>query len=248
FTIPAPACDGGHWITIKSSGVSNSNFPAEGVRATPCIAGRANDATNGRSNPGYPDYTCLSYPTVLSAQIVTASVNKPAITFAVGANHYRFIGIEITKVAETRMGGSGLIEMSADGVTVGGNHVIFDRCIIHGQPWVLSSSTNAETQGGVKGKNSQWVAVVNSWIYDTYCTSACIDSQGFSAGTGLYQDGPFKLYNNLLATSGESWIFGGGGQGPGTPNTKDFEARANYAMKPLGWMVPIETCGLYNTV
>lgn len=247
FTFPNLACDGGHWIMVKSSGASNPDFPAEGVRATPCIAGIANDATNGRNNPGYPDYACPSYPTVLSAKIVTGSTNQPAIAFATGANHYRFIGVEVTKVAETKLG-AGLVELSADGVTMGANHVIFDRSIIHGQPWILSSSKNTETQGGVKAKNAQWVAVVNSWIYDTYCNSACVDSQAFSAGTGLYQDGPFKLYNNLLASSGETWIFGGGGQGPGTPNTKDFEARANHAIKPLGWMVAIETCSIYNAV
>lgn len=247
FTVPAPACDGGHWIIVKSSGVSDSNFPAEGIRATPCISGISNDATHGRNNPGYPDYSCASYPAVLSAKITTGTTNQSAITFAVGANHYRFIGVEITKVPETKLG-AGLVEMSADGVTLGGNHVIFDRSIIHGQPWVLSSSKNTETQGGVKGKNSQWVAIVNSWVYDTYCNSGCVDSQAFSAGTGLYQDGPFKLYNNLLASSGETWIAGGGGQGPGTPNTKDFEARANHLLKPLGWMVPIETCSVYNAV
>ena len=247
FTIPAPACDSGHWIIVKSSGVSNPNFPAEGVRATPCIAGISNDAANGRNSPGYPDYVCASYPAVLSAKITIGTANQPAITFAAGANHYRFIGVEFTKVPETKLG-AGIVELSPDAVTMGANHVIFDRSLVHGQPWVLSSSKNTETQIAVKAKNAQWVAIVNSWVYDTYCNSGCVDSQAFGAGTGLYQDGPFKLYNNLLASSGETWIFGGGGQGPGTPNTKDFEARANHILKPLGWMVPIETCSVYNAV
>jgi hypothetical protein len=232
---------------VKSSEVSDANFPIEGVRATPCMAGIPNDASHGRSNPGYPDYSCPSYPTVLSARLTTSSDNQPAVTFAAGANHYRFIGIEFTKVPETKLGAA-IVSLAADGVTLGANHIIFDRSIIHGQPWNTSTSTDAETQNGVGAKNSQWVAVVNSWIYDTYCNSACIDSHAFSGGTGLYQDGPFKLYNNLLATSGESWLFGGGGQGSVTPNTKDFEARANHAMKPLVWMIPIETCKLYNAV
>lgn len=247
FVFPALSCDGGHWITVKSSGAANASFPAEGVRATPCIAGVWNDATHGRNLPGYPDYACASYPSVLAATVSVASANQPAITFASGVNHYRFIGIEFTKVPETKLG-AGIIELAPDAVTMGANHIIFDRCIIHGQPWMLSSSKNSETQGGVRAKNSQWVAVVNSWIYDTYCNSACVDSQAYSAGTGLFQDGPHKLYNNLLASSGESWIFGGGGQGPGTPNTRDFEARANHLLKPLGWMVAVETCSLYNAV
>ncbi|MFY9560506.1 MAG: hypothetical protein WAQ52_09760 [Terriglobales bacterium] len=247
FTMPALSCDGGHWITVKSSAIGNANFPAEGVRATPCIAGISNDATNGRNSPGYPDYSCPSYPAVLSAQVITGTTNQPAITFTAGANHYRFIGIEFTKVPETKLG-AGIVELAADGVTMGANHIILDRCVVHGQPWVLSSSKNTETQGGIKAKNSQWVAVVNSWVYDTYCNSGCVDSQGFSFGTGLYQDGPFKLYNNLIASAGETFIGGGGGQGPGTPNPKDVELRANHALKPLGWMIPIETCSVYNSV
>ncbi len=244
---PAPACDGGHWITVKSSGVSNGNFPAEGVRASPCSAGISNDAINGRNNPGYPDYSCASYPTVLSAQITSSSTNQPAATFASGANHYRFIGIEFTKVPETKMG-AGIVELAADNSTLGTNHIVFDRSIIHGQPWNLSTSTNAETQDGVSTKNSQWIAVVNSWIYDTYCNSACVDSHAIGGGTGSFANGPLKVYNNLLATSGETWLFGGGALGPSTVNPKDFEARSNHVMKPLVWMVPIETCSVYNNV
>lgn len=247
ITFPALACDGGHWITVKSSGVGNGNFPAEGVRATPCLAGILNDSSHPRVNPGYPDYPCPSYPTVLSAQITTDAANQPAARFTTGANHYRFIGIEFTKVPEVKMGAA-LVDLSPDAVTMGANHIIFDRCIVHGQPWSLSSSKNTETSAGISAKNSQYIAVVNSWIYDTYCNSGCVDSQAYKAGSGLYQDGPHKLYNNLLASAGETWIFGGGGQGPGTPTTHDFEARGNYVLKPLAWMAPIETCSIYNTV
>jgi hypothetical protein len=241
FTFPDLACDGGHWIMVKSSGVSNGNFPGEGVRATPCLAGISNDAANGYSAPGYPPYSCLGYPAVLTAQLLTTS--GPAIQFASGANHYRFVGIEFTKQADIYVGQ--LIVHSADAVTMGANHIIFDRSLIHGQPWTLSSGQHSETQAGIKANNSQWIASINSWNYDTYCVNACTDSQGFSAGAGVYQDGPFKIYNNMIATSGESWLFGGGGQGPGTPNSTGIEIRANVSMKNLGWMVPIEECWVY---
>jgi len=247
FTFPALACNGGHWITVKSSGVNASAFPAEGVRATPCLSGIPNDAANGRNNPGYPDYPCPTYPAVFTARIAVAS-GSPAVAFASGANHYRFVGIEITKVPDTKVD-TGLVTLAPDGVTLGANHIIFDRCIIHGQPWTLASTTNAETQGGIRAKNSQWVALISSWNYDTYCNSACVDSHGFSTGTGAFQDGPFKLYNNLIASSGENYMGGGGGQGAsGTPNTKDVEYRGNYLLKPLIWMVPIEGCSLYSDV
>jgi hypothetical protein len=238
FTMPALSCDGGHWITVKSSGVSNPNFPGEGIRATPCIAGISNDAIHGRSLPGYPDYACASFPTVLSAQIVTnAQANGNAIRFAAGANHYRFIGIEFAK--DLTHSADALVEMAADGNTMGGNHVIFDRVIIHGVQWTPAATTNDENTAGISGGNSQWVALINSWNYDTYCNASCIDSKAFGSGAGLFQDGPFKLYNNLLASSGETMISGGGGRGPGTPNTHHVEWRSNHSFKPLTWMSPI---------
>jgi hypothetical protein len=248
FTFPALTCDGAHWITVKSSGVVNVNFPAEGTRATPCIGGLANDATNGRQVPGYPDYACASYPAVLTAKLQAPSLagGYGAITFASGANHYRFIGVEVLKYPGVRP--SQLITLAPDSVTLGANHIIFDRYLIHGDAWTTSSDIYTEVQAGMNAKNSQWVALVDGWNYDTYCNSACVDSQGFSAGTGAYQDGPFKLYNNLIATAGETYMLGGGGQGIGTPNTQDFEYRANHSFKPLGWMVPIESCAVYYAV
>src|SRR5262249_1346190 len=97
FTIPSLPCDGAHWIVIKSTGTDDPQFPPEGARATPCIAGLSNDATNGRSVPGYPDYSCPSFPSVLSARIAASTPGQPVLQFASGANHYRFIGVEITK-------------------------------------------------------------------------------------------------------------------------------------------------------
>ena len=247
FTMPALSCDGGHWITVKSSGVSNPNFPGEGVRATPCIAGISNDPIHGRSLPGYPDYACASFPTVLSARIVTnPQANGSGIAFATGANHYRFIGIEFAK--DLTHSADALVQLAADGLTLGSNHIIFDRCTLHGVPWTPTSATTDEAQNGISAKNSQWIALINSWGYDTYCNSSCIDSHNYGAGTGLFQDGPHKLYNSFLATGGETWLFGGGGQGAGTPNTRGLEARSNHSFKPLTWMVPINTCMNYRQV
>ena len=56
YVFPALSCDGAHWITVRTSGATNAAFPGEGVRATPCIMGVANDPINGRQLPGYPDY------------------------------------------------------------------------------------------------------------------------------------------------------------------------------------------------
>ena len=247
FTFPAPACDGSHWIIVKSSGVANADFPAEGVRATPCILGLANDATHGRQVPGYPDYSCASYPAVLTAKLqAPRAPGLGAVRFAQGANHYRFIGIEFTKSPGYRPTSVvAFTDGPTAGADVGGNHVIFDRVMIHGEAWTTAGDMYTETGDGLGAKNSQYIALINSWNYDTYCNSSCVDSHGFSAGTGANQDGPFKLFNNLIASAGESFMIGGGGQGIGTPNTQDFEFRANHSFKPLVWMLPVETCTVY---
>ena len=245
FIMPALSCDGAHWITVKSSGVSNGLFPGEGVRATPCIMNVSNNAVNGRNVPGYPDYPCASLGTTLSAKIVQpATGNFNALTFASGANHYRFIGIEFAKSPNQNV--SSIITLAADVATMGANHVIFDRCLVHGSQWTPSAGTIDESTNGISAKNSQWIAVINSWGYDTYCNSSCIDSHNYAAGSGAYQDGPHKLYNNLMATAGEPIFFGGGGVGPGTPNAANAEIRSNHSFKPLTWMVPINTCANYR--
>jgi hypothetical protein len=234
FTLPALSCTGANWITIKSSGVSDPNFPPEGTRVTPCIS-------NIASEPGYP-YSCPT-PRALTAKIV-ANTGTGAIKFATGANHYRLIGLEITKVADLTQGK--LIRIPPDSDTLGSNHIVLDRLVIHGQPWNLTTTTAAETGGGIDANNSTWVASINSWNYDTYCMgSPCADSQGFSSSTGGFASGPFKLYNNLIASSGESWMLGGGGKGIGTPNSDNIEIRANHSFKPLVWMIPIETGSIY---
>ena len=243
FVFPDLNCDGLHWITVKTSKIGDANFPLEGVRATPCIAGITNDTTNGRNLPGYPDYNCPSYPTnyPLSAKISQpANANAAAISFASGADHYRFIGIEFAKNPSVSV--LQIVNLAVDGLTLGANHIIFDRSIVHGDQWTSASATTNEAGQGINAKNSQWIAEVNGWNYDTYCTSACSDSHAFAAGTGLYQDGPFKVYNSMLASAGQSWMFGGGGQGSGTPTTKNVEIRVNHIFKPLTWMVPINGC------
>lgn len=252
FNYPNITCDGGHWIFTVSSGITNASFPLEGVQATPCVSGIANDGTHGRSLPGYPDYVCVT-PTVLTAKIQsgTGGPGQPAIAFTgatstTGANHYRFIGIEIVKNPASNV--SCFVLLTPDHATLGANHIIFDRSPIHGVTWT-TSSTNADTvQCAINADGSQWVAEINSWNYDTYCETSCVDSQAFNFGANINQDGPFKLWNNLMASAGETYIGGGGGIGAGMPNTRGFEARGNWFFKPLTWMVPIEYCGIYSNV
>jgi hypothetical protein len=182
--------------------------------------------------------------------IQTAGANKPVFVAAAGANYYRFIGLNITKAAGVIVRNK-LVDLS-NGV----DHFIFDRDLIHGVPLICTFSNGAytcnnsngttvgdELQGGIGANNSTNVALINSWDYDTYCMGGCIDSEAFSTGTGAQTETTFKIYNNLLASSGESWISGGGGQGAGnnTPLATDFEVRQNHSYKPVSWALAVST-------
>ena len=123
FLFPALGCDDNHWIWVESSGISNSAFPPEGTRLTPCQAGVA-------SLPGRPAYSC-SAPQVLTAKILMTGATLP-IAFAPDATHYRFMGLEITRTAT-----AGGVTSHFVGSLVGigaAHHIIFDRDWLHGVP------------------------------------------------------------------------------------------------------------------
>jgi len=159
------------------------------------------------------------------------------------ASYWRFVGIEVTNTAGIRVSNK-LVDFS------GGNHMILDRSIIHGQDDPTFNQTS-EVQGGVNF-NGSYLAVIDSWVYNTFCANAptgatCVDSQGVSGGTGPYPQKAQKILNNLVASSGESWFWGGGQQAHLTNASNpdgvstDIEVRKNFSFKPLSWMLAI--CG-----
>ena len=261
FVLPHLACDASHWITVESDSVVNdANFPAVGTRATPCHIGLASVAN-------YPDYPCgAAHGSVGAgpaaaqrmAKFVTTGTTAPALTLDNQVtptcttfpctDHWRFIGLEFTN-PPPNAGGSPSTRTSHKLLEfLGGDHMICDRCIIHGQDDAGFNKTS-EVQGGVNF-NGSYLAVIDSWIYDIFCTNAnigpsCVDSQGIAGGTGFYPQVAQKIVNNLIAASGESWFWGGGGQANlptiANPdgNTSDIEVRRNHSFKPLSWMLPI---------
>src|SRR5215469_7971888 len=96
YTLPAKSCDAAHWIIIRTS-APDSSLPAEGTRMTPCYAGVA-------SLPGRPALGCTSTANVLVRIISSGAGEGGPIVFASGANHYRLLGLEITRTA-----GSGIV-------------------------------------------------------------------------------------------------------------------------------------------
>lgn len=216
LTLPVKATDIHHWVWIRTQQYSNPNFPTEGVRATPC-------EINVTHIDSYPDYACAS-PGVRMPTLTVPSTNTTVISFAAGAHHYRITGLNVTKSVGVTMSGA-LIAMDKT------DHIILDRMLIHGVDYSAPAKFDAHIGVSMRGT---YQAIINSWLYDIDWNQA--DGYCIAGGTGTQADeGPLKIYNNLLACSSESWIFGGGAS---ITVPHDFEIRYNLSMKPLKWMMP----------
>jgi hypothetical protein len=213
FTFPAKTCDSQHWIIVRTS-TPDANLPPEGTRMTPCLAGVS-------SLPARPPFACAAPSQLLATVLYTGTGNGP-IQFAPGANHYRFIGLEVTR----GVGGKPVTALVAP---VGSaDSLIFDRLYIHGTP-------EDETRRGIALGGSTNVAVLDSYFSDFHCVvgGTCTDSQAVSGGTGSLPMGPYKIVDNFLEAAGENILFGGGAA---TLTPADIEIRQNHLFKPMTWM------------
>jgi hypothetical protein len=202
FRLPAKSCDDQHWIIIRTS-ASDSLLPVEGTRLTPCYAGVS-------GLPGRPPLHCTSGANVL-AKIEGL---PPLDSHGHPVDHYRFLGLEITHPVASQA-------PALLGLGVGSDHIIVDRCWIHGNP-------TDGTQRGI-ALNGSHLAVVDSTITDIRMVAT--DTQGIAAWTGT---GPLKIVNNFIEGGSSSIGFGGAGSRV-TP--RDIEIRSNHLFKPLSWKV-----------
>ena len=158
-----------------------------------------------------------------------AKVEFPAngsgpIIFSKGANHYRFIGLEITRTPSTKV----VFNLAVREQDGSADHLIFDRCWLHG-------TAQDETERGVMMSGTQYTAVIDSYLSDFHCvsmTGSCTDSQAIAGGSGSVAMGPFKIVNNYLEAASENILLGGSGA---TTSPSDIEVRHNYMFKPLIW-------------
>ena len=214
YVLPARHCDDQSWITIRSA-APDSILPEEGARMTPCYAGVA-------ALPGRPDFSC-SLPQRVIPQIVSPGL-VAAITFSKGANHYRLLGLEITRASG---GFNGALVAVDPGKQA--DHIIVDRVWAHG-------SEHDDTSSAVRLTGMTYAAVIDSYLNDFHCTSGvgvCTDAKTIGGGTGDFPGGPYKIVGNFLEASGENILLGGG---PATTTPADIEIRRNYMFKPLIWM------------
>jgi len=217
LALAAKACDASHWITIRTS-APDAALPPEGTRVSPCYAGIA-------SLPGRPALNCVSTTNVMAMLVYTATSGSGPITLLAGANHYRLIGLEITRAANAAFVG----ELVSPVLRTTADHIIFDRVWIHGT--AQDDTTRAFYLSGIS-----YFALVDSYLNDFHCEAAlgsCTDSQDISGGLGDSQDNAIKIVNNFLEAAAESVIFGGG---RATTTPGDIEVRRNHFFKPLIWM------------
>jgi hypothetical protein len=214
FKFPAKECDDAHWIIVRTS-ADDSALPPEGTRITPCYAGVA-------SLPARPAYPCPSPKNVLAKLFSTSKSGQP-VSLEEGANHYRLLGLEITRESPGLV--YNVIFMKGQGTN---HHIVFDRDWIHG-------TAQDETNRGIALGSSTYVAVVDSYFSDFHCvavTGACGDSQAIAGGLGNFPMGPYKIVDNFLEAAGENIMFGGG---PATLAPADIEIRRNHLFKPSIW-------------
>jgi hypothetical protein len=193
FTLPNKG-SGSSWIIIRPS--NWSSLPAAGARMTPTIA------------------AAQSLPKITSPN------TAPAIQPNASANHYRFIGLEVTTAIS---GNYGLISTDAAGgqyqMSQVPHDLVFDRMYVHGQAGLTLRRCFA--------LNSASTAVIDSDVRE--CHDPGQDSQAIAVWNG---PGPFKIVNNYLEAATENVMFGGAD--PSIPNLtpSDIEIRGNHIFKP----------------
>jgi len=215
FHFPPKPCDDSHWIIVRTS-APDSALPPEGTRLRPCFAGVP-------SLPGRPDFHCGASQNVLAKIVLQQKEGNGPLIFPPGANHYRFIGLEIARAGDQMVSA---LATSPRGGPV--DHLVFDRVWMHGEAPV-------ETTRALSLTGMSQVAVVDSFFTDFHCiavSGSCTDAQVLGTGGGNSPSGPFKIVNNFLEASGENILFGGS---PATMTPADIEIRGNHMFKPLIW-------------
>jgi putative Ig domain-containing protein len=218
YTFPAKSCDDQHWIIVRTS-ASDTSLPAEGTRLTPCYAGVS-------SLLGRPALNCTSTQKVVATLSYSGNGDGPVV-FADGANHYRLLGLEVTRAANN---GKSVDDLIGPVQNESMSQIVLDRLYIHGTP-------SDETRRGVDLTGATSMAVQDSYISEIHCnsgpTGTCTDSQAVSGGRGSLPMGPWKIDDNFLEASGENILFGGG---RATQTPADIEIRFNHLFKPMFWM------------
>jgi hypothetical protein len=202
WQLPVKSNPNNKWIYITTS--AYSSLPAPGTRVA------ISDAANMPKlvSPGY----------------------TPMIMMNNGANHFRFVGIEMYPNSNYPSGCPTTRNCQMSNF-IGSlyppeplpDSIFVDRCYMHG-----TSTQDIQLGFSMNGSN---MAIVDSYVDDVHMLAT--DSVGVGANIS---PGPIKIVNNFIAAATENVYFGGGGGGYGGYLTSDIEIRNNYIFKPLSWV------------
>jgi Right handed beta helix region/Bacterial Ig-like domain (group 2) len=201
FVLPNKNSASTAWITIRPA--TGTPLPAPGARMTPALAAAAR------------------LPLILSP------TNLGAIATALGAHHYRLIGLEVS-LTPGNAGNTGLVRFGDGG---GGGQttaasvphdLIIDRCYVHGMP--------TQNVRRAVALNSGSAAVIDSYVNEIH--EAGTDAQAIAGWNG---PGPYKITNNYLEASTENISFGGADPDLVGSIPSDIEIRGNHLFKPVAW-------------
>jgi len=194
-----PAKSGSSYITIRSS-VPDASLPPDGTRMTP------------------------EYAPLLAR--IQSDAYGPAMMTLAGASYWRLLFLEFAPSVPS--GAANLVELGATGTSQNTmeavpQHLVIDRCYLHGDP------TSGQRRG--VALNSGDTSVINSYFADFKAVD--VDTQAIGSWNG---PGPFVIENNYLEASGENIMFGGAD--PSIPNlvASDITIRRNQITKPTAWM------------
>jgi hypothetical protein len=191
FTLPNKTSGQG-WIYVTSS--SYSSLPAPGQRVSPSNA--------------------ANMPKIL------APANNNAILTVANSNHFRFVGLEIAPVSGAFVYNVITIGNNDTSTATLANHIVFDRCYIHGDP-VAQDRRGVEMDGA-------FIAVIDSYVSDFKQVGA--DTQALAAWN---TSGPIKISDNYLDGAAENVIFGGTDSKASSLIPSDIEISNNLIVKPV---------------
>ena len=201
FVLPNKNTTSTKWIVIRPANMAG--VPAEGARMTASLAGTAR------------------LPILLTA------TNQGAINTALGAHHYRLVGLEIT-LTPGNTGNTNLVRFGDTGsggqttLAVVAHDLVIDRSYLHG--------TTTQSIRRAITLQSASSSVIDSYISEIH--EAGGDAQAIEGWNG---PGPYKIVNNYLEASTENINWGGADPDIAGVIPSDIEVRHNHFFKPVSW-------------
>jgi hypothetical protein len=196
FTLPAK--HGSSFITIRSA-TNDDALPAAGSRIDP------------------------SYASLLPS--IRSDHNGPAFTVEPGASYWRLQFLEVLPAeanASANLIELGSADRSQASLSQAPQHLVIDRCYIHGV-------ASRDQRRGI-ALNSGDTQIINSYVSGIKGVNQ--DTQAIAGWNG---PGPFLIENNYLEAAGENVLFGGAD--PVIPNLvpANITIRRNLISKPAAW-------------